>query len=106
MASSKDYLAYVMDLLADVPDARYRAMMGEYVLYAGDKVFGGIYDDRFLVKDIPAAKRLLPDSEQQIPYPGAKPMLSVTIEDKRAVAELVAAMVRELPRPKKAQGSR
>lgn len=106
MASSKEYLAYVIDLLADMPDVRYRAMMGEYVLYADDKVFGGIYDDRFLVKGIPAARALLPDGEQQTPYPVAKPMQSVTTEGKRAVAELVDAMIRELPRPKKAQGSR
>lgn len=101
MASSKEYLAHVMDLLENVPDTRYRAMMGEYVLYAGDVVFGGVYDDRFLVKDIPAARHLLPDSVQQIPYPGAKPMLPVATEDKRAVAELVDAMVGELPYPKR-----
>jgi TfoX/Sxy family transcriptional regulator of competence genes len=101
MASSEGYLAYVMDLLDDVPDVRYRKMMGEYVLYASDKVFGGIYDDRFLVKITPTSKRLLPDAPERLPYEGAKPMLLIDFEDSNRLAELVATMLPELPEPKK-----
>lgn len=101
VASSEDYLAYVLDLLAQVPDVSHRKMMGEYVLYAQGKVFGGIYDDRFLVKPTDAAKRLLPDADYQLPYEGAKLMLAVDVEDKQRVAELVAAVCAELPEPKK-----
>lgn len=101
MASSEDYLAYALDLLEQVPDISYRKMMGEYVLYAHGKVFGGIYDDRFLVKPTDTAKRLLPDADYQLPYGGAKLMLAVNVEDKQRVAELVAAICTELPEPKK-----
>ncbi len=100
MASSEDYLAYVLDLLVQVPDVSHRKMMGEYVLYAQGKVFGGIYDDRFLVKPTDTAKRLLPDADYQLPYEGVKPMLAVNVEDKQRIAELVAAICAELPEPK------
>ena len=101
MASSEEYLAYVMDLLDDVPDVRHRKMMGEYILYASGKVFGGIYDDRFLVKIMQASKRLLPDASEQLPYEGAKLMLLIDFEDRDRLAELVAAMLSELPESKK-----
>lgn len=101
MASSEGYLAYVMDLLADVPDVRYRKMMGEYVLYAFGKVFGGIYDNRFLVKTTPESKCLLSDAPEQLPYEGAKPMLLIDFEDRTRLAELVAVMLPELPEPTK-----
>ena len=71
MTTSKDYLSYVLDLLSDVSDVTYRAMMGEYLLYAEGKLFGGIYDERLLVKDVPAARALL--AVEAIPYEGAKP---------------------------------
>lgn len=73
------------------------------MLYASGKVFGGIYDDRFLVKPTPAATRLLSQAEMQLPYEGAKPMLAVDFEDRRRLAELVEAMLPELPerRPRK-----
>lgn len=100
MPSSKDYLAYVLDLLCEADGISHKPMMGEYVLYSNGKVFGGIYDDRFLVKPTKSAIRLLPDAEYQIPYDGAKPMLAVDTEDKRRIAELVAAMEAELPQPK------
>lgn len=101
MASSEGYLAYVMDLLSDVPDVRHRKMMGEYVLYASGKVFGGIYDDRFLVKIAPASKRLLSDASEQLPYEGAKPMLLIDFEDRDRLAKLVESMLPELPEPRK-----
>lgn len=101
MATSKDYLAYVLDLLSDAGNITYRAMMGEYVLYINNKVFGGIYDDRFLVKPTENAVKLLGSAGYQIPYDGAKPMLLVSIEDKRRIAELVTAMEPELSQPKR-----
>jgi len=55
MASSKEYLAYILEQLSDLEDIRYRAMMGEYILYYREKVVGGIYDDRFLIKNVTAA---------------------------------------------------
>ena len=98
MTTSKDYLSYVLDLLSDVSDVTYRAMMGEYLLYAQDRLFGGIYDERLLVKDVPAARALL--AVEAIPYEGAKPMLLVESENPGEVARLVEAMLPELPTPK------
>ncbi|WP_294112860.1 TfoX/Sxy family protein [uncultured Fibrobacter sp.] len=80
-----------------------RKMMGEYVLYADGKIFGGIYDDRLLVKPVPAALKLLPNAKKQLPYEGAKPMLRVTaeqIEDGDLLVRLLEAMLPELPAPK------
>ena len=98
MASSADYLDYVIDLLADVPEVTSRRMMGEYLLYASGKLFGGIYDNRFLVKDTPATHKVL--STTEVPYKGASPMLLVDIENNEVVADMVAAMLPELPEPK------
>lgn len=101
MASNKDYLEYVLDLLSGLDDITYRAMMGEYVLYYKGKVFGGIYDDRFLVKSIKAAVELMPDTERELPYEGGKEMLLVDSDDRDFIRELVEAMYDELPAPKK-----
>ena len=95
MASSTGYLDYVLDLLADVPEVAYRKMMGEYLLYAQGKLFGGIYDDRFLVKDTFASRAVL--QIEEIPYDGAAPMLLVDTENAETIASLVLAMLDELP---------
>ena len=99
MASSAEYLEYVLDLLADVPDVTTRKMMGEYLLYSSGKLFGGVYDDRFLVKDTPASRAVL--SITEIPYDGASAMMLVDIEDRDSVADLVFAMLQELPEQKR-----
>ena len=99
MESSAEYLEYVLDLLADVPEVTTRKMMGEYLLYSSGKLFGGIYDDRFLVKDTPASRAVLSTSE--IPYEGASEMMLVDIEDKGSVTDLVISMLPELPEPKR-----
>ncbi len=104
MASSPEYLAYVLDLLREVPDVTSRKMMGEYLLYAEGRLFGGIYDDRFLVKDTPATRAMLPDT--QVPYEGAAPMRLVDMENADAVAELVCAMLPELPAPAPKRGKK
>lgn len=99
MASTSEYLEYVLDLLADVSDVSTRKMMGEYLLYAQGKLFGGVYDDRFLVKDTPASRAVL--SAVEVPYEGASEMLLVDVEDGAVVANLVMEMLPELPEPKK-----
>lgn len=102
MATSKSYLEYILDCLSEAPGIKHRAMMGEYVLYCKDKVVGGIYDNRLLIKPTAAAKRLLPDGKYELPYDGAKEMLLVEDTDnKELLAELFSAVADELPAPKK-----
>ena len=102
MASSKDYLEYVLEQLSSLDDISYRAMMGEYIIYYQGKIVGGIYDDRFLVKPTKSALDLMPDSSRELPYEGAKEMLLVKdIDDRDFLNELLNAMVDELPAPKK-----
>lgn len=99
MATTDDYLKYVMGLLSELDDTASRKMMGEYVLYYRNKVFGGIYDNRFLVKITPHSQTML--SNEEIPYDGAKPMLMVETEDKDFIKDLVEGMYSELPELKK-----
>ena len=102
MASSKDYLEFVLEQLSELSDITYRAMMGEYIIYYQGRVIGGIYDDRFLVKDTKKARAFMPDVTLEIPYEGAKGMLLVEdIENKAFLKELFETMVDELPLPKK-----
>lgn len=101
MASSKEYLTYITEQLSGLPEIRSRAMMSEYILYYRGRIFGGIYDNRFLVKITPAAVRMLPGAQHEIPYEGAKEMLLVPDPDDRALLEaLLPAMYPELPEPK------
>ena len=102
MSSSKDYLEFVLEQLSELSDITYRAMMGEYIIYYQGRVIGGIYDDRFLVKNTKKARALMPDAPLEIPYEGAKGMLLVeNIENKAFLKELFETMVDELPLPKK-----
>ena len=102
MASSKDYLEYVLDQLSSLNDISYRAMMGEYIIYYQGKIVGGIYDDRFLVKPTKSALDLMPDASRELPYEGAKEMLLVEdVDDRDFLNELLNAIVYELPAPKK-----
>ena len=102
MASSKEYTEYILEQLSLLDGISCRAMMGEYVLYYRGKVFGGVYDDRFLVKPTKAALALMPDAEKELPYEGGKEMLLVEeVEDKEFLRQLVAAMYEDLPAPKK-----
>lgn len=107
MASSKAYLEFVLDQLSGTEGITCRAMMGEYILYVNGRIFGGIYDDRFLVKPTPAAVRMMPDAPREIPYDGAKEMLLVeNADDREYLTALLAAMEPELPAPKKKGNSR
>ncbi len=102
MASSKEYLAFILEQLSELDDITYRAMMGEYVLYYRGKVFGGIYDERFLVKPTKSAVAMMPDADMELPYEGAKEMILVDdVENKEFLRDLLEAMYAELPAPKK-----
>ena len=102
MASSKEYLEFVLEQLSGLEDVSYRAMMGEYIIYYRGKIVGGIYDDRFLVKPVKAAVAMMPDAELEVPYEGAKEMLLVdNVDDKELLCSLLEAMYDELPAPKK-----
>lgn len=93
MASSKEYLNYVMEQLSEVGGVTCKPMMGEYILYRHGKIFGGIYDDRLLVKPTKAAKELLPDAPATLPYPGAKEMLLVEeLDDRDFLTDLFRTM--------------
>lgn len=72
MASSKEYLDYILDCLSGLDEITARKMMGEYMIYFRSKLVGGIYDNRFLVKDLPSAQRLMPDAPRELPYEGGK----------------------------------
>ena len=98
MASTKEYLEFVLEQLSNLDEVSYRAMMGEYILYYKKKIFGGIYDDRFLVKPVPAAIARMSDAVYELPYEGAKKMLLVASpKDRDFLNELVRAMYEELP---------
>lgn len=102
MASSKDYLDFILEQLSELDDITYRAMMGEYIIYYRGKVVGGIYDDRFLVKPVKSAVTMMPEAGLELPYEGAKEMLLVdNVENKEFLRNLLEAMYEELPAPKK-----
>ncbi len=102
MASTKEYLNYILEQLSGLDDVSSRAMMGEYIIYYQGKVIGGIYDNRFLVKPVKSAVAFMPDAVFESPYEGAKDMILVDDpEDREFLAELFNAMVDELPAPKK-----
>jgi len=93
MASSKEYLDFIMDQLSDLEEVNVRAMMGEYIIYYRGTIVGGIYDDRFLVKPVPAAVALMPDAQKEMPYEGAKEMLLVdNVDNREFMCNLLRAM--------------
>ena len=102
MASTKEYLDFILEQLSEFEEITYRAMMGEYIIYYRGKVVGGIYDDRFLVKPVKSAMEMMPEADKELPYEGAKEMLLVdNVENKEFLRDLLEAMYDELPAPNK-----
>lgn len=102
MASTKNYLDFILEQLSDLDEISYKSMMGEYIIYYRGKIIGGIYDDRFLVKPVKSAISLMPDANFEIPYDSAKEMILVdNIDDKEFLTKLFNTMYDELPAPKK-----
>ena len=84
MASSKDYLQFILDQLSDLSEISHRQMMWEYTLYFHWKIIGWIYDNRLLLKSTEKVKGIMKNIEMQIPYPWAKPMIYVDNVDNSA----------------------
>ncbi len=102
MASTKEYLDFVMEQLSGLDELSSRAMMGEYILHYRGRIFGGIYDDRLLVRPVSMTLRLVPDAKMELPYNGAKEMILVdNVDDRQFLCELVESMWEELPEKKK-----
>lgn len=101
MASSKEFLRFILEQLSGLKDISYRPMMGEYIIYYRGKIVGGIYDDRLLIKKTKSALELMPVVICDFPYDGAKEMLLVDeIDSKEFHKKLFEAMYDELPLPK------
>lgn len=93
MASTKGYLDFISERIKGV-DVTYRKMMGEYLLYANGVLFGGIYDDRLLIKPTEKAQALLPNTEYAIPYDGAKPMIFCDfVDDGERLTEIIKNLI-------------
>ena len=102
MASSKEYLTFILEQLSDLEGISYRAMMGEYIIYYREKIVGGIYDDRLLVKPVKSAVSLMPNALYELPYDGAKEMLLVdNVDNKNLLTRLFVIMYHALPAQKK-----
>ena len=102
MASTKEYLDFVIEQLSGMDEISYRAMMGEYILYYRGRVFGGIYDNRLLVKPVTTAVKLMPDAPMELPYDGAKEMILVDdVDNREFLCKLVQSMWEELPERKR-----
>ena len=101
MASSREYLGFILGQLSGLEEITHRAKMGENILYYRGRVIAGIYDDRLLIKPVPAAVSRMPEALRELPYEGARPMLLVgNVDDREFLTELIGAMYEELPAPK------
>ena len=94
MASSKDYLDFVLDFLTEIDGISFKKMMGEYLIYSNGILFGGIYDNRFLIKKTPSVSNL--SLKEEIPYPGAKTMYLIDSENKEEITEIILKLLKDL----------
>ena len=101
MASSKEYLDFILEQVSELDNISYKAMMGEFIIYYKGKIIGGIYDDRLLVKPVQSAINYMPNAVYELPYDGAKEMLLVDeVDNKEFLIGLFDAVYDDLPAPK------
>lgn len=107
MATSREYLHFILDQLSELDGITYRAMMGEYILYYDGKIAAYLCDDRLLVKPVAAASERMPNARRELPYEGAKEMLLVeNVDDRAFLQSLFRSMYPQLPAPKKRSARR
>ena len=99
MATSKEYKEFILEQLELLDNITCKAMMGEFLLYYNDVLFGGIYDNRLLVKIVDTNKKY--NMTEQIPYETAKPMYFVDdVDNKELLKEIVIETCEGLPNKK------
>ena len=95
MTSTKEYRDFILEQLSEVPNVSCRPMMGEFLLYSNGVLFGGIYDDRLLVKRVPENAKY--NMDEVVPYKNAKPFYFVEdVDDKEKLAEIIINTVKGL----------
>ena len=92
MATTREYRDYVLENIE--LDITYKPMMGEYLLYYNNVLFGGIYDDRLLVKKVDGNEKY--NMEEAIPYESAKPMYLVDTDDRDLLKDIVLDTYKDL----------
>lgn len=101
MATTKEYLGFILDQLSLIDGISHKQMMGEYIIYLNGRIAAYICDNRLLIKPVPSAVKLMPDTVYEPPYEGAKDMLLCeNVDDKEFLKELFEAIYEELPKPK------
>ena len=101
MATSKEYLNFILEQLSLIDGISHRQMIGEYIIYLHGSIAAYLCDSRLLIKPVPSAVRLMPDAVYEPPYEGAKDMLLCeNVDDKEFLKELFEAIYEELPKPK------
>ena len=107
MATSKEYLNFILDQLSELEGIAHRQMMGEYMIYYRGKYIASLCHDRLLIKPLPSALALMPDARREPPYPGAKELLVVeNVDDLDFLKKLFEAIYPELPEPKPKSGKK
>lgn len=102
MATNKKYLNFILDQLSELDGITHRQLMGEYIIYHHGKIAAYLCDDRLLVKPVASAIKMMPQAKYVSPYDGAKEMLLIeNVDDRAFLKELLKAMYREPPQPKK-----
>lgn len=96
MSTSKDYKDFILEQLDLLNNITCRSMMGEYLIYYNNILFGGIYNNRLLIKIVDSNKKY--NMKEQIPYKGAKPMYLVDdIDNKEMLKEIIIETCKNLP---------
>ena len=99
MATSKEYKEFILEQLDLLDNITCKAMMGEFLLYYNNVLFGGIYDNRLLVKIVDTNKKY--NMQEQIPYESAKPMYLVDdVDNKELLKEIVIETCKDLQNKK------
>jgi len=95
MATTKDYRDFIIEQLNLLDNITCKSMMGEYLLYYNGLLFGGIYDDRLLVKIVDSNKKY--NMQESIPYESAKPMYLVDdVDNQEALRDIVLDTCKDL----------
>ena len=108
MASSMDFVEFVLGQLEGVGSLRYRKMFGEYCIYVNEKPIVLVCDDRMFVKIVPELEGLLEDAERGFPYEGASERYVLDVDNRGLMREAIGILesVTPVPKPKKKKAKR